>query len=71
MPQFLLLDNLGYRKEDSAFLDISEFFIDCSPEHSHCRRETHVGIHQGRNIEATVTDEVVEDSVVFLIVISA
>ena len=65
MATFLLFENLGYVEEDSAFLDIAELGVYGCSEHSHGRGEAHVCVDKGRNVAAVLSDEMMEDLVVF------
>ena len=40
--------------QDAGFLDIAKTVVDGSAEHTHGRREAHIGIHKGGDIVATL-----------------
>ena len=62
----LLIEDLIYGDEDASLFDVAETVVDGRSEHSHRGRETHVGVDQRRDIVATGSHLVVEDSVVGL-----
>lgn len=52
--------------EDAGFLDVAKRVVDGGTEDAHRWAEAHVGIDEGRNVEAELADGAVEDAVVFL-----
>lgn len=58
---FLFLEDFVHGEEYAAFFHVAEFVVDGCAEHSHCGREVHVGVHQGRDSEAVGAYGSVED----------
>lgn len=57
-------ENFVCGDEDSCFFDLTELVVDGGSEDSHRGAESHVGIDQGRNVEAQFSHLGVEDSIV-------
>ena len=64
-----LLQNFVDGDEDACFLYIAELVVDGCAEHAHGGAEPHVGIHEGRDVEAQVAHFGVERAIVGLEVI--
>ena len=71
MSFFLFLEHFRESDEDAAFLYVAEFVVYCRAEHLHCRRETHVGVYERRDVKPLLTHRVVENAVVLAVVVSA
>ena len=66
----LLFQDLVNGNQDTRFFNISKFIVDCSTENTHGRRQSHISIHQWRNVETKLTNLGIQDTIIIFKIVT-